>query len=187
MKLPNILTLSRIIILPIFLFFFLNPQVSYNLHIAVVLFIVSALTDLLDGKIARKYNLESDLGRILDPLADKLTLVAVFIALYYKGLINIVFLIIVLLREVVILSGAIYIFFNKESEFIKAGLVGKGATFLLYITASLYIINEVIVIDISLNFIKVVMLIAVILTVVSGAGYFIKAWKYFLEDEKASG
>ena len=187
MKLPNILTLSRIFILPIFLFFFLNPQIEYNLHIAVILFIISALTDLFDGKIARKYNLESDLGRILDPLADKLTLVAVFIALYYKGLINVIFLLIVLLREVIILSGAIYIFFNKESEFIKAGLIGKGATFLLYTTATFYIINEVIKFDISLNFIKAIMLLALVLTVISGVNYFIKACKYVLQDEKITG
>ena len=187
MKLPNLLTLSRILILPIFLFFFLNPQLEYNLQIAATLLIISALTDLFDGKIARKYNLESELGKLLDPLADKLTLIAVFSALYYRGIVHLIFLLIVLIREGIILLASLYMYFTNQQEIIKAGLVGKGATFLLYIAAIFYTINDVIVSNIKFDFIEAIMIIAVVLAVVSGMNYLIKGFRYLLTDEKIIG
>lgn len=73
MNLPNKLTIMRVILIPFFVFFLLSPYFpAYGNYIAVAIFIVASLTDMLDGKIARKYNLVTNFGKFMDPLADKL-------------------------------------------------------------------------------------------------------------------
>ena len=75
MNLPNKLTCLRMIMIPFFLFFLIFPEVcGYNVSriVAAILFALTSFTDMLDGKIARKYNLVTDFGKFMDPLADKL-------------------------------------------------------------------------------------------------------------------
>lgn len=72
MNLPNKLSLLRIFLIPIFIFFYLATFIPVGKIISVVIFIIASLTDMLDGKIARKYNLVTNLGKLLDPIADKL-------------------------------------------------------------------------------------------------------------------
>lgn len=76
MNLPNKLSLSRIILIPFFIFFYLATFIPFGKIIAIVIFIIAALTDMFDGKIARKYNLVTNLGKLLDPIADKLLVTA---------------------------------------------------------------------------------------------------------------
>jgi len=85
MNLPNKLTLTRIILVPFFLAaYMLNPYGDYWIYIATGVFALAALTDMLDGRIARKRNLVTDLGKLLDPIADKLLISsALFIVLGY--------------------------------------------------------------------------------------------------------
>ena len=74
MNLPNKLTVLRVILVPFFVFFLLGADWigSFSPYIALIIFIVASLTDMLDGKIARKYNLITNFGKFMDPLADKL-------------------------------------------------------------------------------------------------------------------
>ena len=73
MNLPNKLTVLRVIMVPFFVFFMLTDvSGAANKWIALALFVVASLTDMLDGKIARKYNLVTNFGKFMDPLADKL-------------------------------------------------------------------------------------------------------------------
>ena len=72
MNLPNKITMLRIILIPFFVFFMLTDLVSYSKYIAAGIFIVASLTDTLDGYLARKYQLVSNFGKFMDPLADKL-------------------------------------------------------------------------------------------------------------------
>ena len=72
MNIPNRLSLTRLIIVPIMMFFYLASFVPYGKFVALGLFIIGAITDFLDGKIARKYNMVTNLGKFLDPIADKL-------------------------------------------------------------------------------------------------------------------
>ncbi len=69
---PNIITTVRIALLPFVYFFYLTNYVPFSQYIAIAIFIIAALTDFLDGKIARKYNLVSNIGKMLDPIADKM-------------------------------------------------------------------------------------------------------------------
>ena len=71
-NIPNILTITRIVLLPFVFFFWLADFVPYGKFVAIGIFLVAVSTDWFDGKIARKYNLVSDLGKLLDPMADKL-------------------------------------------------------------------------------------------------------------------
>lgn len=75
---PNIITTIRIALLPLVFFFYLTNFVPFSQYIAIAIFLIAAATDFLDGMIARKYNLVSNVGKLLDPIADKM--------LYYTGL-----------------------------------------------------------------------------------------------------
>ena len=82
MNLPNKLTLFRVILIPFFVVFMLvNVTGNADKWIALIIFIIASLTDLLDGKIARKYNLITDFGKFMDPLADKLLVCSALICL----------------------------------------------------------------------------------------------------------
>lgn len=81
MNLPTKLTLLRIILIPAFVAVFFIRQIPYNYVISAVIFVLAAFTDFLDGKIARKYNLVTDLGKFLDPIADKVLVASAFIVL----------------------------------------------------------------------------------------------------------
>ena len=85
MNLPNKLTVLRVIMVPFFVFFMLTDVGgAANKWIALVLFIVASLTDMLDGKIARKYNLVTNFGKFMDPLADKLLVCSAMICLFLQ-------------------------------------------------------------------------------------------------------
>ena len=82
MNLPNKLTIFRVILIPFFVFFLLTDVLGANGdYLALVIFIVASLTDMLDGKIARKYNLVTNFGKFMDPLADKLLVCSAMICL----------------------------------------------------------------------------------------------------------
>lgn len=171
MNMANRLTLSRILIIPIFIYIFF-VQFKYHLLIAGVIFFLSGLTDLLDGYIARTYNQVSNLGRLLDPLADKLTMIIVFIALAVNKLIPIWILLVIISREIIILSGAI-LFYLNNSDIISPSKFGKYATLFLYITAFSYIVKW--------KLCQYFVFLAIPLTVVSGIDYCIKAYNIFVK------
>lgn len=103
MNLPNKLTIFRVILIPFFVVFMLAPICpGYANYIAVVIFIVASLTDLLDGKIARKYNLVTDFGKFMDPLADKLLVCAAMICLIETGQLAAWIVIVIISREFII-------------------------------------------------------------------------------------
>ena len=103
MNLPNKLTLFRVILIPFFVFFMLAPNMTgYNNYIAVAIFIVASLTDLLDGKIARKYNLVTNFGKFMDPLADKLLVCSALICLIPSGKLATWIVLVIIAREFII-------------------------------------------------------------------------------------
>ena len=103
MNLPNKLTTFRVILIPFFVFFMLAPDMTgINNYIAVAIFIVASLTDLLDGKIARKYNLVTNFGKFMDPLADKLLVCSALIAFVELGYLPAWIVIIIISREFII-------------------------------------------------------------------------------------
>lgn len=103
MNLPNKLTVFRVLLIPFFVVFMLAPVCpGYANYIALGIFIIASLTDLLDGKIARKYNLVTDFGKFMDPLADKLLVCSAMICLIETGQLASWIVIIIISREFII-------------------------------------------------------------------------------------
>lgn len=103
MNLPNKLTVLRILMVPFFVFFMLTDVAGdASKWIALVLFCIASLTDLLDGKIARKYNLVTNFGKFMDPLADKLLVCSAMICMIETGKLASWFVIIIIAREFII-------------------------------------------------------------------------------------
>jgi CDP-diacylglycerol--glycerol-3-phosphate 3-phosphatidyltransferase len=103
MNLPNKLTLFRVILIPFFVFFLLCPWFEgYGNYIALAIFIVASITDFLDGRIARKYNLVTNFGKFMDPLADKLLVCSALICLVDLSRIPSWVVIVIIAREFII-------------------------------------------------------------------------------------
>ncbi len=129
MNLPNKLTLSRVIMVPFFVgFLLLTPRYGWFKWIAFGIFVIASLTDLLDGKIARKYNLITNFGKFMDPLADKLLVCSALIGMtaLSQGLIPAWITIIIIAREFII-SGFRLIAAEKGNV-IAASMWGKWKT-----------------------------------------------------------
>lgn len=125
MNLPNKLTLSRIILVPFFVAVLL---INFPLHYfaALLLFIIASITDMLDGKIARKRNLITDFGKFADPLADKILVLAALLCFVQSGLCDCVAVIIVLFREFTVTS--IRLIAASKGEVVAANIWGKAKT-----------------------------------------------------------
>lgn len=103
MNLPNKLTVLRIIMVPFFVFFMLTDVGgAANKWIALILFCAASLTDMLDGKIARKYNLVTNFGKFMDPLADKLLVCSAMICMIELGQLPAWIVIVIIAREFII-------------------------------------------------------------------------------------
>ena len=102
MNLPNRLTIARVIMIPFFLVFLMTDFFPGSRYAALAIFIIASLTDMLDGKIARKYNLVTNFGKFMDPLADKLLVCSAMIAFIELDLIPAWIVIIIIAREFII-------------------------------------------------------------------------------------
>lgn len=124
---PNLITLSRLIMVPLFVVIYFS-DLEYAPVFALLLFIAAGLTDALDGYLARKYQVISVVGIVLDPLADKLMLLTVLGCFTAKGIILLGAMIAMLVVEGLLILAGIYLYFYKEKEVIPAGKTGKIAT-----------------------------------------------------------
>lgn len=131
---PNILTIIRFLLIPFIVFFIFTEQFIW----AFVFFTISGITDVADGFIARKFNLISDFGKLMDPLADKLTQIATLTSLVIIGIIPIWILIIVLVKEFIMIVGASFLYGKDVVVYSK--WYGKLATVLFYVAIVLSLI-----------------------------------------------
>lgn len=128
---PNALSLFRLLLVPVIVWSYLGLN---NTTLTVILIAVSALTDVLDGRIARRFNMVSDLGKALDPLADKLTQVSIVLCLAFTKPLLWVLLGICVVREPCMgILG--YITIRKTNQVPSARWYGKVSTVVLYTTA----------------------------------------------------
>ena len=177
MNLPNKLTLFRVILIPFFVLFMLVDITAYDKWIALAIFIVASLTDLLDGKIARKYNLVTNFGKFMDPLADKLLVCSALICLVALTKISAWIVIIIIAREFII-SG-FRLIASDNGVVIAASYWGKFKTTFQMVMICLMIAD----IEAISLITTVVMWIALILTIVSLVDYLIKN-KDVMKDTK---
>lgn len=169
MNLPNKLTLARVIMIPFFVVFMLTGLGgSASKWIALAIFIVASLTDLLDGHIARKYNLVTNFGKFMDPLADKLLVCSAMICLVEMGKLPAWIVIIIISREFII-SG-FRLIASDNGRVIAASYWGKFKTTFQMLMICL-MIADLAAIQILTD---IVMWVALILTIVSLVDYLVK-------------
>lgn len=168
MNLPNKLTLLRVFMIPVFVVFMLVDITPFDNWIALAVFILASLTDLLDGKIARKYNLVTNFGKFMDPLADKLLVCSAMICLVEMHIIPAWIVIIIIAREFII-SG-FRLIASDNGVVIAASYWGKFKTVFQMVMICLMIAN----IPALRLLTDIVMWVALILTIVSLIDYL---WK----------
>ena len=180
MNLPNKLTIIRIILTPIFLATMLI-DFEYHYIVAMVVFIVASITDFLDGKIARKYNIITTFGKLCDPVADKMLTTAAFLVFMQLGYCDIWIVFVVLTREFLVTSFRLIA--SAQGVVIPAGVWGKIKTasqmsffilVMLFISLSEYFNVQIDNLPLLSN---ILLGITAVLTVVSGVKYMIDGKK----------
>ncbi len=188
MNVPNILTMIRIFCTPIIALMFLLPIPNgVGAFIALGLYIFGCFTDLLDGKIARKYNLITDFGKFMDQIADKFITTTAMILVLFSGVtsgwLSILMLLIVVLRDILI-SGIRMVAANKNVV-IAADIYGKVKSLFLDVASMvlmLYVgLREVLIVDDFGEIVRylglAIMIVGVVLCVISCVNYSVKAVK----------
>lgn len=184
MNLPNKLSLFRIALVPLFLIFLLVqfslPFSLYAKYLAIFIFIVAALTDSLDGYIARKHGLITKFGKLIDPLADKMLISGALIALVSLGEISAWPAFIIITREFAV-TGFRSIA-STEGVVIAASIWGKVKTSLQIIAIVAVMINSSIF-EIPFAGADILIWAATIVTILSGVDYIVKGW-HLVRSEK---
>lgn len=191
MNVPNILTMARIFCTPLIVLMFLLPiSNGIGVYIALGIYCLGCLTDLLDGKIARKYNLITDFGKFMDQIADKFITTTAMILVLFAGAtagwladwLAILMLLVVVLRDILI-SGIRMVAANKNFV-IPADIFGKVKSFFLDISNVVLLLYIALRASCDAKFVKyiqyvglAIMIVGVVLSIVSCVNYTIKAIK----------
>ena len=196
MNLPNKLTVLRMVLIPFVMFFYLATFIPYGIGkiVALVIFIIAALTDLLDGKIARKHNLVTNLGKFLDPIADKILTASVLFMIMADGTIpapyGVIIVTIIIAREFMV--SALRLIAASQGIVLAADIWGKAKTMVQMIAIPICMLIPFLV---ALNgvagwlilTVKIVgwsaLGVATLLTVVSGVNYLVKNKQCFKDSK----
>jgi CDP-diacylglycerol--glycerol-3-phosphate 3-phosphatidyltransferase len=182
MNLPNKLTMFRVILIPFFVFFLLAPYFEgYGNYIALAIFIIASLTDMLDGKIARKYHLVTNFGKFMDPLADKLLVCSALICLVDLDMLPSWIVIIIIAREFII-SG-FRLIASDNGIVIAASYWGKFKTVFQMLMVIVLILNQYLANPVLQIVGNILIIAATVLTVISLADYIYKN-KDVLKEQK---
>jgi cardiolipin synthase len=159
---PNILTFFRILLVPVFLYFILSDEYKT----AAAVFITAGVTDAVDGFIARRFNVRTELGTALDPFADKFLLISAYIALAAKGFIPVWLMVPVLIKDSILLSGVAALKGAGRKVKIVPSVFGKATTVLQIVT----VIYAMLVADTGAAFFALAAVTAIV-TVYTGIDY----------------
>lgn len=183
MNIPNKITITRICLIPLFMIFLLAPLDFGNFTvlnvtlpitdlIAAIIFILASTTDWLDGYYARRYKLVTNLGKFLDPLADKLLITAAFISLVELQMMPAWMAIVIISREFAVTG--IRLVAAAEGSVIAASPLGKLKTVFQIIAISALMLHNVPFEGLNIPFDMIMLWVATILTIISGVDYFVK-------------
>ncbi|TGB04737.1 CDP-diacylglycerol--glycerol-3-phosphate 3-phosphatidyltransferase [Halobacillus salinus] len=192
MNLPNKITLSRIMLIPIFILLMSVPfewgayemgerDLPISHLVGALIFIIASTTDWIDGQIARKYNLVTNLGKFLDPLADKLLVSAALILLVEIGLAPAWVVIVIISREFAVTG--LRLVAAGEGTVLAASQMGKLKTTLQILAISLLLLHNWPFAFVSFPVGTIVLYAALFITILSGYDYFKKNW-HVMRDSK---
>lgn len=181
MNLPNKLTVARVVAVPFYVAFMLISAVPYNYLWALILFGAASITDMIDGKIARKNGLVTDLGKFLDPLADKVLVSAALICMVELGWTASYLVIIIISREFIVSALRLAAASSNDRTVIAAGIWGKLKTAFtmgaICIMTALHILMDNFGLPIDAFPVQIVsdvlMWVSTVLTVISGIVYIV--------------
>jgi CDP-diacylglycerol--glycerol-3-phosphate 3-phosphatidyltransferase len=168
-QLPNALTVARLLLIPIFVALMLNAEGGHSWAAGIV-FGVAGITDQIDGYLARRWHVESDFGRVFDPLADRLMIDAAVIMLYIADHMPLLGLIVIVGRDIVMMVG--YKAIAPQGYELKVNLLGKAATWLLYAGIAFLLVT-----DRSTDWPYWIFWTGLVLSLVSAGVYAFGAWK----------
>lgn len=171
MNLANKITILRILMIPIFMAFMLM-KFPYHMEAALVVFLIASLTDKLDGYLARKYNMITDFGKFMDPLADKLLITGAFVILIQLGKIDAWIVFVILAREFAVTG--LRSLAAAQSIIIAASKYGKIKTVTQIIAIVILILGNYPFNLIGLPMDIIMIYAALIITILSGYDYFSK-------------
>jgi CDP-diacylglycerol--glycerol-3-phosphate 3-phosphatidyltransferase len=181
-NIPNLITFARILSIPFVVFFLYEPNKNRCLYGAAI-FLFAALTDWVDGYVARQTNTVTNFGKFLDPLADKLLVTSALILLLYHQWIPVWVVLVILMREMVVMGLRNIV--AAQGVVIAASFLGKIKTFFQMFAIVLLLIHYRYNITepyyISLNFHSIgydFLMIAVAITILSGIDYVVRLRKY---------
>lgn len=197
MNLPNKITLIRIFLIPLVIFFYMANFIPYGKLVAFIIYVIAVCTDFVDGMIARKTNQVTDLGKLLDPIADKCLVMATLILIVswplsdgapimtstpnYVGVVGIVGVIIILAREFII--SALRQISATKRYVMQADKAGKIKTIFQDVTIGGYLLYSFLVSEFTLSStlngacglsLLILFCMSVLLTIYSGVNYFVK-------------
>jgi len=178
MGLANWLTLLRIVLIPVFVLLLVYKRPGF----ALAVFALAALTDLLDGYVARRRASQSRLGAFLDPMADKLLLTAAFVTLTQLRVLPAWITIVVISRDVILMMGALLIHMLGGRIYPRPSWAGKAATFFQILTVLAGMLERYFRAPVGL---KQIVWLAAIFTIVSGLQYLVQGMRYLSATDAA--
>jgi cardiolipin synthase (CMP-forming) len=177
MTIPNLITVARLLCVPALVY----AMILGELQLAFGLFLAAGISDAVDGFIARHFNQRSELGTYLDPIADKLLLVSVFVMLTWLAVLPLWFLILVASRDILIVAAVLLSSLMAQPVTVKPILVSKATT-AFQIGLALVVLGEL-AFDLNLSGVGHTLLILTsVLTVLSAAAYLIDWLRHMSDD-----
>ncbi len=191
MNLPNRLTLLRVVLIPVFVVLlavdfdwgniaFLGAEIPMHQFIAGVIFTIAAITDWLDGHLARKHNLVTNFGKFMDPLADKLLVTAALVLLVEMDLVAAWVVVVILSREFAVTG--LRLVAADEGIVVAAGKSGKAKTWVQLFAIIFLLFGNPIFSYVGIQFGEWAMWLALVLTIYSGAEYFAQNYKIIVKS-----
>lgn len=174
-NIPNILCYIRIFLIPVFIFYYINAKFTEDYYISVPIILISGITDLLDGFIARKFNQVTEIGKILDPIADKLTQIAIIFSLMCKFKFMVILVVLFIVKES-FMGICSLILLRKGRKLDGTMWFGKVSTAIFY-TVTVIIIAMPNLNIVIINTLMIIVAIALLVSFLMHIPIFIKMFK----------
>ena len=197
MNLPNKLSILRISLIPIIVLVVIFPYAQFNLSVPIfyfdfvtlsltniivlILFVIGAITDFLDGYIARKHNLITTFGKFIDPIADKMLTTTMFIIFTAQGIIPMVAVLIMIWRDIIV--DGIRMVASSEGQVMAAGYLGKIKTVAQILTIIVILLNNLPFELISFPMADFLLWFSVSISFISGMSYFLQSRSFLFRTK----